>query len=55
VRTHQLVVVTCKRGEGTIFHPPSDTVFQAGDAVTVECEPQKLRTLHGLNRETMLA
>jgi voltage-gated potassium channel len=55
VRTHQLVVVTCKRGEGTIFHPPSDTVFQAGDAVTVECEPQKLRTLHGLNRETTLA
>jgi voltage-gated potassium channel len=55
VKTHQLVVVTCKRGEGLIFHPPSETIIQAGDAVTVECEPQKLRTLHGLNRDTATA
>lgn len=51
VKTHQLVVVTYKRGSGTIFHPPTDTVIQAGDVVTIECEPQTLRKLHNLNRD----
>jgi voltage-gated potassium channel len=51
VKTHQLVVVTYKRGEGTIFHPPTDTVIEARDAITIECEPQTLKTLHSLNRE----
>jgi voltage-gated potassium channel len=55
VKTHQLVVVTYKRGEGTIFHPPTDTVIEAGDVITIECEPQTLKALHALNREPSLA
>jgi Trk K+ transport system NAD-binding subunit len=54
VKTHQLVVVTYKRGEGTVFHPPTDTVIEAGDVVTIECEPQTLKTLHSLNREAVI-
>ncbi|MBZ0137956.1 MAG: TrkA family potassium uptake protein [Planctomycetes bacterium] len=49
VREHQLVVVTYKRGEGTVFHPPTDVVIESADVVTVECEPGTLKTLHGLN------
>jgi voltage-gated potassium channel len=50
VKAHQLVVVTYRRGEGTVFHPPTDVEIMTGDVITVECEPGTLKTLHGLNR-----
>ena len=49
VKDHQLVVVTYKRGQGTVFHPPMDTQIEPGDVLTLECEPQTLKTLHTLN------
>ncbi|MCA8918045.1 MAG: TrkA family potassium uptake protein [Planctomycetes bacterium] len=50
IKTHQLVVVTYKRGEGTVFHPPTDVVIETGDVLTLECEPQTLKRIHELNR-----
>lgn len=54
VKAHQLVVVTYKRGEGTVFHPPTDVQVQAGDVITIECEPGTLKALHGLNKDPAL-
>lgn len=54
VKTHQLVVVTYKRGEGTVFHPPTDVAMQVGDVITVECEPGTLKNLHALNKDPAL-
>jgi Trk K+ transport system NAD-binding subunit len=51
IRTHQLVVVSYKRGGGTIFHPPTDVAIETSDVLTLECEPQTLKRLHGLNRK----
>lgn len=54
VKAHQLVVVTYKRGEGTVFHPPTDVEIQHGDVITLECEPGTLKALHGLNKDPAL-
>lgn len=51
IREHQLVVVSYKRGGGTIFHPPTDVVIEKGDTITLECEPQVLKRLHALNKD----
>ncbi len=49
VKTHQLVVVSYRRGEGTVFHPPTDVEIEPGDVLTVECDPKTLNDLHNLN------
>jgi Trk K+ transport system NAD-binding subunit len=49
VKTHQLVVVSYRRGEGTVFHPPTDVEVLGGDVLTVECDPKTLNDLHKLN------
>ncbi|MCB9895225.1 MAG: TrkA family potassium uptake protein [Planctomycetes bacterium] len=54
-RAHQMVIVSYKRGAGTIFHPPSDVVVEKGDVLTLECEPQTLKNLHRLNGEPVAA
>jgi Trk K+ transport system NAD-binding subunit len=46
---YQLVVVSYRRGGGTVFHPPTDVVIEAGDVITVECDPKTLNELHALN------
>lgn len=49
VRTYQMVVVSYRRGGGTVFHPPTDVVIEQGDVITIECDPKTLRDLHALN------
>ena len=50
VKRFQLVVISQKRGEGAVFHPPTSNTVEAGDILTLECDPQTLRELHALNK-----
>lgn len=50
VRGFQLVVVSQKRGEGAVFHPPLENTIEPGDVLTLECDPLTLREVHALNR-----
>lgn len=50
VRSFQLVVISQKRGEGALFHPPLENAIEAGDVLTLECDPVTLREIHVLNR-----
>lgn len=50
VRSFQLVVISQKRGEGALFHPPLENAIEAGDVLTLECDPVTLREIHALNR-----
>lgn len=50
VRKFQLVVISQKRGDGAVFHPPLENAVDAGDILTLECDPVTLREIHGLNR-----
>lgn len=50
VRGFQLVVVSQKRGEGAVFHPPLENSIEPGDILTLECDPVTLREIHALNR-----
>src|SRR5690606_8819110 len=49
VKEYQLVVVSYRRGGGTVFHPPMEVAIEAGDIVTVQCDPKTLNELHALN------
>lgn len=50
VRAYQLVVISQKRGEGAVFHPPLENSIETGDILTLECDPVTLREVHALNR-----
>jgi len=50
VRSFQLVVISQKRGEGAVFHPPLENSIEPGDVLTLECDPVTLREIHALNR-----
>ena len=50
VRKFQLVVVSQKRGDSALFHPPLENSIDTGDILTLECDPLALREIHGLNR-----
>jgi Trk K+ transport system NAD-binding subunit len=50
VRTYSLVVVSQKRGDGAMFHPPLENTIEPGDILTLECDPVTLREIHALNR-----
>ncbi|MBK9973231.1 MAG: TrkA family potassium uptake protein [Planctomycetes bacterium] len=50
VRGFQLVVISQKRGEGAVFHPPLENTIEPGDILTLECDPMTLREIHALNR-----
>lgn len=50
VRKFQLVVISQKRGDGVVFHPPLENVVDVGDILTLECDPVTLREIHGLNK-----
>src|SRR5690606_19286505 len=48
---HHVFVLTHVRGGESNFFPPGDLVFQAGDRITVQTQPQVLKELHRLNRD----
>ncbi len=50
VRSYQMVVVSYRRREGTVFHPPMDVVIEPADILTIECDPRTLNEIHALNR-----
>lgn len=50
VRGFQLVVISQKRGDGVVFHPPLENKIEPGDVLTLECDPLTLREIQTLNK-----